>query len=188
MESTGMRKLRVLIGDPGKTNDPFGVIGQEATWPSRQIFTRHAKQFIRKPYSDVADHFESLNKKLNFDLMLIEKNFDYENVSKAFAHLPITYVSTSSGLTEKTRALGWAMDKPFMINWLKTEHKKHTLQYPSKQSRDMVELENQRRQIVGISTPGGQTSYKAQRGRHDDLFMAELIGCNAIRIWWEQLR
>lgn len=180
-----MKSLKLLIGDPGKTNDPFGVIGQEATWPKRQIFTRHAKQFKGAPYGVVADHFTKLHKKHNFDMLILEKNFDYENVSKAFSHLPITYVTTSSNLTDKKRSTGWSVDKPFMINWLKTEHKLHTLQYPKNQSIDMVELENQRNQIVGVCSPSGHTSYKAQRSRHDDLFMAELIGCNAIRVWWD---
>ncbi len=179
------KTLRVLVGDPGKTNDPFGVVGMEGTWPQRKIYTRLAKQFKRKPYSTVAKYFERQDKHLQFDLMILEKNFDYPDVSKAFAHLPIMYINTSSTLTLQRRAEGWALDKPYMIKWMQQEHKKHTLQYPVKQSVDMVELENQRNQIVGIATPGGSTSYKAQRGRHDDLFMAELIGANTIRGWWD---
>lgn len=186
MESMSMKSksLRLLIGDPGRTNDPFGVIGLEATWPKKKIFIRYAKQFKKKPYSFVAKEFWNLNNKLKFDMMLLEKNFDYENVSKAFATLPITYVSTSSSLTEKTRAKGWAVDKPFMIGWLKEQYPLHTIQFPKSPRDDMEELLNQRRQIVGITAPSGHTAYKAQRGRHDDLFMAQLIGCNAVRIWW----
>jgi len=181
-----LKTLKLLIGDPAKTNDPFGVIGLEGTYPEKKIYTRHAKQFKREPYRTVADHFYNMHKKINFDLMILEKNFDYENISKAFAHLPITYVSTSSNLTKQTRAKGYSVDKPFMIKWLKKEYKKHTVQYPTNQSVDMQELINQRNQIVGITAPSGHVSYKAQRSRHDDLFLCELIGCNAIRIWWDQ--
>jgi len=186
MEFIGMKTLKLLVGDPGKTNDPFGVIGLEATYPEKKIYTRHARQFKRESYHTVANHFSKLHKKINFDLIILEKNFDYENVSKAFAHLPITYVSTSSNLTEQTRAKGWSVDKPYMIRWLKEQYRAHVIQYPAQQTADMAELINQRNQIVGITAPSGHVSYKAQRNRHDDLFLCELIGCNAIRIWWDQ--
>ncbi len=182
-----MKTIKILIGDPGKTNDPFGVIGLEGTWPERKIYVRYAKQFKKEPYSVVANLFTKLYKKMNFDLILLEKNFDYENVSKAFSHLPIKYITTSQGLTEKTKAKGWSVDKPYMIGWLQDEYKKHTIQYPSIHSADMAELINQQNQIVGITAPSGHVSYKAQRNRHDDLFMSKLIGCNSIRIWWDGL-
>jgi len=180
-----MKTLNLLIGDPARANDPFGVTGLQGTWPEKRIYVRHAKQFKREPYSIVAKHFEALHRQINFDMMIIEKNFDYERVYPAFAHLPITYVTTSANLTEETRAKGFSVDKPFMINWLKTQYTSHTIQVPSVQSADMQELINQRNQIVGITGPSGHVSYKAQRNRHDDLFMTELIGCNAIRIWWD---
>lgn len=185
MESTGT-SLRVIIGDPGRSNDPFGIIGLEATWPERKIYTRLAKQFIKTDYDTVAKYFANLSKKIKPHIMLLEKNFDYDNVYPAFSKykLPIKYVTTSTSLTEKTRAKGWAVDKNYMMGWLQQEYKKHTVQFPENPNDDMAELINQRNQIVGITAPSGHVSYKAQRGRHDDLFMAKLIGCNAIRIWW----
>ena len=179
-----MKTLNLLVGDPAKSSDYFGVIGLQATYPEKKIFVRHAKQFLKKSYRTVANHFEKLHRHINFDMMIIEKNFDYENVSKAFHHLPITYVSTTGNMTEEKRQNGWAVDKPYMIGWLKEKYSKHLIQLPEVQSDDMRELINQRNQIVGITAPSGHVSYKAQRGRHDDLFMCELIGCNAVRIWW----
>lgn len=178
--------LKLISGDPGKSNDPFGVVGLVGTWPERKIIVTHAKQFKRKSYARVANHFKNQWQKNDLDLLLIEKNFDYENVSKAFSDLPITYVSTSGTLTEKSRAKGWAVDKPYMIGWLKDEYKAHTIKWPEIKNADMQELIDQRAQIVPITAPSGHVTYKAQRGRHDDLFMAKLIGCNAIRIWWDQ--
>lgn len=185
MEYNGMKNLKLLIGDPGKSNDPFGVIGLHATWPKKEIFVRYAKQFKKKPYRFVANEFKRLDNKLHFNLMLLEKNFDYENVSKAFSTLPITYVSTTGELTEEVRRKGWAVDKPYMIGWLKEAYTKHLIKFPKAPRDDMQELINQRSQIVGITAPSGHVAYKAQRGRHDDLFMAKLIGCNAVRIWWD---
>lgn len=180
-----MKTLRLLIGDPGKTTDPFGVIGIEATYPEELIYIRHAKQFKNTPYSTVARHFSKMSNMMRPHLILIEKNFDYENVLNAFTHLPVKYITTGTGLTEKTRAKGWTVDKPYMVGWLKEQYKKHTIQLPSNPTEDMQELINQRNQIVGITAPSGHVSYKAQRNRHDDLWMAELIGCNAVRIWWD---
>ncbi len=180
-----MKRINILIGDPAKSGDAFGVVGLEGTWPERKIYIRHAKQFWKKPYKIIANHFESMHKQINFTLMILEKNFDYHNVSRAFAHLPITFVSTTGTLTEKNKAKGWAVDKPYMIGWLKNEYKNHTIQYPKEKSADMQELINQQNEIVGITAPSGHISYKRQRGRHDDLFMPKLIGCNVIRIWWD---
>jgi len=177
--------LRLLIGDPAKTTDAFGVIGVEATWPARKIYLRFAKRFWNEPYKVVANHFALLKRLYKINMMILEKNFDYENVSKAFAHLPITYVTTTGNMTEEKRAKGWAVDKPYMIGWLKQEYKKHTILYPRLLSVEFQELINQRNEMVGITAPSGHVSYKRQRGRHDDLFMAELIGCNAVRLWWD---
>lgn len=187
---TGMMKnLRVVAGDPGRTNDPFGVVGLEATWPDKKIFVRYAKQFKGQPYGFVATWFNKMNLSILPDMILIEKNFEYDDVSAAFSKydLDIKYITTSTNLTEKTRAKGWSVDKNYMIGWLKDEYKYHSFQWPENPSDDMRELINQRNQIVGITGPSGHTTYKAVRNRHDDLFMAKLIGSNAIRIWWEQL-
>jgi hypothetical protein len=88
-------------------------------------------------------------------------------------------------MTEKARAKGWAVDKPFMIGWLKYQYRAKSIIFPAVRSADMQELVDQRSSIAGITAPSGHVAYKAERGRHDDLFMAKLIGCNAIRIWWE---
>ena len=180
-----MKSYRLLIGDPGRTNDPFGEIGLEATYPEKKIYVRFAKQFKNVPYEIVANHFGKMKKLFNPHTIILEKNFDYPNVSRAFAHLPITYVTTSSGLSESTRVKGLSVDKPYMIGWLKVEKKKHNIQYPPKCSRDMQELINQDNEMSGILFPSGHTTYKRVRNRHDDLSMANLIGCNAIRMWWE---
>lgn len=180
--------LKVLIGDPGKTNDPFGVVGLEATWPEKKIYIRFAKQYKNVPYEKIAKKFVQINGKVLPHLILLERNFDFDDVYAAFqdTQLDIKWITTSANLTEKTRSKGWSVDKPFMIGWLRDEYKKHTIQWPEIQSDDMKELVNQRNQIVGITSPSGHVSYAAQRHRHDDMFMAKLIGCNAVRIWWDQ--
>jgi len=181
-----MKTLKLLLGDPAKGKyDPFGALGMEATYPEKKIYIRYARQFL-EPYHTVANHFSIMHKKINFDFIILEKNFDYENVSKAFAHLPITYVTTSSGLTEKTRAKGWSVDKPYVLGWMKVEYNKHTIQTPPNPTKDMEELMRQRIEMASMPGPSGQTSYKRQRGRHDDLVSCEILGCNAIRLWWDR--
>ena len=116
----------------------------------------------------------------------MEKNFDYPNVSKAFTNLPIQYITTSGNLTEKTRQKGYAVDKPFMINWLKNKKKNHEILFTENPTKDMQELIDQIPKISQFITPGGQTSYKAYRNQHDDLFMAALHCTNFIRLYIEQ--
>jgi len=50
----------------------------------------------------------------------------------------------------------------------------------------MQTLIDQIPQIAAITTANGSTTYKAQRGRHDDLFMAALHCCNFVRLFIEQ--
>ena len=184
MKST--KSISVLSGDPGKTNDPFGTIGQIGTWPEKKIYVTYAKQFIKEKYTVVANHFAKIHKKIKPTVILMEKNFDYENVSKAFSYLPVKYVTTSGNLTEKTRQMGFTVDKPFMIEWLKDKKKNHDILFSKNPTKDMQVLIDQYPQIVPILTAGGYT-YKAMRGRHDDLFMAHLIGANYIRLWWNRM-
>lgn len=177
-----MKILKLLIGDPGRTTDPFGVVGLEGTWPKKKIHIKLAKQFKRQKYRMVAAYFKKAIKKIHPDLVFLEKNFDYDRLKPAFAKLPITYVTMSTGLTENTRRKGFTVDKPWVIKKIDGLHKTHSIIYPEKLTRDMQELINQRNEMSSVSG-----SYKRMRGRHDDLFMAKLIGINAILLWWENL-
>ncbi len=177
-----MKYLRVLSGDPGRVNDPFGVVGLEAIWPKKKIHIKLAKQFKRQKYRMVAVYFKKAIKKIHPDLVLIEKNFDYDRLNPAFVKLPITYVTMSTGLTEKTRMKGYSIDKTWVIRKIDELHKRHAIVYPEKLTRDMQELINQRNEMVSVNG-----SYKRKRSRHDDLFMAKLIGINAILLWWDNL-
>ena len=181
-----MKSFRVLSGDTGRTTDPFVVIGLEGTYPKKQIFVRLAKQFKREKYRKVARYFTKVSKQIHPDLILIEKNFDYEKVLLAFKHLPITYVTMSSGLTEETKQKGFSVDKPWCIRQIDSLQRKHAILYPEKLSYDMQELINQRNEMDAVPTGTGHISYKRTRNRHDDLFIAALHCCNFIRLFQEQ--
>lgn len=183
-------KLNVVTGDPARHGDAFGVVGLEGTYPERVINIRHAKQFIKKPYSIVAAHLKLLQKKVNPKIMAIETNYRGKRLLPLFRdkyELPLFGIHTSANLTDETRRKGFAMDKPFMIKWYAQQQKNHRILYPNNRTADMDEMITQDNEIVGITQPTGHTSYKRMRGRHDDLFMAKLIGCNFIRLWWEEL-
>lgn len=174
------------MGDPAYSGDYFGTLGLEGTYPEKQINIRYARRFRKVTnetreqfYARVAAHYKSLHNKLHFDMIILEKNFDYDRVAPAFKELPILYVTTSGELTAQTRSKGKSVDKNFMIGWLKKEYIKHTIQLPTTHSTEIEELINQRNEISQING-----SFKRMRGRHDDLFSCELIGCNVIRLWW----
>ena len=184
-------KLDVLIGDPARHGDAFGIVGLEGVYPQKLIHIRHAKQFIGEKYSVVARHFTSLQRTIDPDIMGIEMNYRGKKLLSLFRakyKLPMIGINTSANLTDNTRKNGHSMDKPFMMKWYSTQQKQHRILYPQIRTADMEELINQDNEMVGIPLPSGHTSYKRMRGRHDDLFMAKLIGCNIIRIWWEEMQ
>jgi len=183
-------KLEVVTGDPARSGDAFGVVGLEGLYPQRLIHIRHAKQFIHEKYSVVAEHFSFLQKKIVPDIMGIEMNYRGKKLLPLFRikyKLPMIGINTSANLTEQTRKRICSMDKPFMMKWYATQQRLHKILYPEKRTADMEELINQDNEMVGITQPSGHVSFKRKRNRHDDLFMAKLIGCNIIRIWWEEM-
>jgi len=162
-------------------NDPFGVVGIHANLITKKIHVKLAKQFKKEKYETVANYLQSVKKKINPDFMGIETNNRGKDILKLFESrysLPLHAVTTSSHLTENTRSKGFAMDKPFMINWFVEEKQKHNILFSPKPSKDMQTLIDQIPQIVSLKTLSGLTTHKAQRGRHDDLFMALLLCCH----------
>lgn len=183
-------KLKVVIGDPARSGDAFGVAGLEGLYPEKLIHIRHAKQFIDEKYSVVAQHFLHLQKKIDPDIMCIEMNYRGKKLLSLFRtkyKLPIIGINTSANLTEQTRKKGYSMDKPFMMRWYAEQQRIHRILYPENRTADMDELINQDNEMIGITQPSGHVSFKRKRSRHDDLFMAKLIGCNIIRIWWDKM-
>lgn len=181
------KTLRILSGDPGRTTDPFGNIGLDGTWPEKNIYIRLAKQFKKTPYTKVAKFYSKMQRTVKPDLILLEKNFDYDRIKPIFAHIPVQYVTMASNLKEETRRKGFTVDKPWCIKEIHKLHKRHAIQYPPKITQDIQELINQRNEMASINTGTGHISYKRTRNRHDDLFMAKLIGVNAILLWWERM-
>ena len=123
-------KIRIIAGGPGRTNDPFGIVILDGTWPQRKIYVRGAKQFIKRPYSEIADFVVSLKMEHNPDMILIEKNYDYDNIKKTFEKydLDIQYITTTANLTNKKNSQRYTVDKPYMNKWLARENLKKTVQ------------------------------------------------------------
>ncbi len=183
--------LKVVMGDPGRSADPFGIVGAQYNLNKHKIQFKLAKQFIKKPYSQPAKYFRNIHHKIKPNFMGIELNNRGKKLlklwhSEKYNMKYIHGVNTSANLTEKTRQKGYSMDKPFMVEWFKEQQKLGLFEFPSIPSPDMQELIDQIPQIVAMKTLTGATTYRAQRGRHDDLFMAALHCCNFIRLFIEQ--
>ncbi len=183
--------LKVIMGDPGRTSDAFAWVGTQLKLnDDPKIEFRLAKQFFNTPYKVVAEYAKKIYYLYNPNFMGIETNNRGKEVLALFHrkyHLDfIQGVSTSANLTEKTRQMGYAMDKPFMVQWFKKKLEEKMFSFPDLPTKDMQELIDQIPKIVEIKTPGGKTSYKAHRGQHDDLFIASLHCCNFIRLFLDQ--
>ncbi len=183
--------LRVISNDPANSFDAFGVIGLQATWPEKTIQIKYAKQFFRDKnemnklqfYKNINLQLILLKDSIQADIVTIEKNFDYDDLYKIFnSPLKPLWVQTCSSLTENNRNNVNTMDKNFMAKWLVKNLTRITI--PQNADETILELIHQNMQISSYTTPSGKTGYKAKSGRHDDLFMAELIGLDVIRKWW----
>lgn len=182
-----MKHLRILSGDPAseKGGDSFGTVGLEATYPEKIIYIRLAKIHKKQPYHIIASYYEKVKLQINPHFILLEKNFDYDNLLPAFTHLNPTYITTTSNLTIQNRINLKAVDKPWVIKEIIKLHQNKQIQYPPKISADMKELINQRNEMSAFTSLSGHISYKRVRGRHDDLYSAKILGINHILRWWE---
>ena len=187
-----MIAFSVVMIDPSllKGGDYFAIVGARLTIGEDTIKYKLAKQMNRGTFEDAARYLKRIHNTIHPNFMGMETNGDGADILKLFKrkyHLNfIKGVSTSGTLTEKTRQMGHAMDKPFMVKWFAKRMREHKILFPAVPSKGMQEYIDQIPKIVAITTAGGQTSYKAYRGQHDDLFIAGLHCANIIRLFLEQ--
>ena len=183
--------LKVIMGDPGRSVDAFAWVGAQLKLDEEaKIEFRLAKQFFKTPYGRVAAYARKIHALYKPNFMGIETNNRGKEVLSLFHRkYDLTFlqgVSTSANMTEKSRQMGFAMDKPFMVEWFKEKMDEQMFSFPGKPLKDMQELIDQIPKIVSFRSPGGKTSYKAYRGQHDDLFLAALHCVNYIRLFIDQ--
>ncbi len=172
--------IKIVCGDPARRNDAFGIIGIQSDIINDTIRIGLAKQFFNQPYSIVANYFTKIKNNLKPDFIGIETNYRGEKLLQLFNYkynLDIKGIHTSANLTEKTRQTGKVMDKSYMIKWFIKHKLAHKIKFPEILTPEMITLTNQMNDMIRIPTQTGYT-YKAQKGRHDDLFMALLLCCH----------
>lgn len=194
-------QIRIVMGDPSGTlkpfdllsdnitNDPFGIVGIQADLIQKKIHVKLARQLKNTKFSSVANEFHSIKDRIKPHFMGLETNNRGKEVLKLFKtkyHLSLHGVSTSSNLTDQTRENGYAMDKPFMINWFAEQKQDHNILFPEKPTHDMSELITQVSEISRFKSLNGSESYKRIRGRHDDLFMALLLCCHIALLYMKR--
>ena len=184
MNASGI--VKIVMGDPGRKNDPFGIVGIELDMKTGIIKPKLARQFIKTKYGVVADYLLTVRNSIKPNIIGIETNNRGKRVMNLYREkyaLKLVGINTSANLTLETLERGLTMDKPFMIGWLKEYLQNHMIKFPNNPTVEMKVLIDQIHQIVGIRTAAGHISYKAQRGRHDDLFMAFLLCCHIARLY-----
>ena len=175
-------------------NDPLGVVGIQANLITKKFHIKLARQFTNEKYVNVVNFLKSIKKKIHPDFMGIETNNRGKDIQELFKikyNLPLTGINTSSHLTSKSRDKGLSMDKAFMIEWFAVQKQKHNILFSDNPSKHMSLLMDQIPQIGTMRTASGLTTYKAVRGRHDDLFLALLLCCHIALLYqkrYEQLK
>lgn len=194
--------IKVVMGDPSGTldnlksntldiqHDPFGVIGVLYNHGTHKIQFKLAKEFTNTNYGVIATYLKNVKKNIKPNFMGLETNNRGKNILKLFREqykMKYMYgVATSADLTEETNQKGYTMDKNFMVRWFIEKREEGFFEFPLSPTKDMQKFIDQIPQIVAMKTLTGATTYKAQRGRHDDLFMAALHCCNFIRLFIDQ--
>lgn len=189
-----MIAFRVIFGDPSDLTggDAFAWVGAQLKLDSSNtIEFKLAKQFWKEKHSNVVAWAKRMHKQIHPNFMGLESNRkEDKRILKLYrVKYGMKYlqgVNTSSNLTEQTRQMGYSMDKVEQTDWLKKKMLKGEISFPSVPGPDMEDLIDQIPQIVTMMTQSGQTTVKAQRGRHDDLYIAALHCTNVIRLFIEQ--
>ena len=171
-------------------HDPLGIIGAQFDLDRYKIQWKMAKQFTNDKFVNVAKYLKKVKRDINPNFMGMETNNQGGEILKLFHRkYDMKYihgVNMSGELTEVTRAKGYSMDKPFMIDWFKKRKQEGMFEFPEVPTKDMQEFIDQIPKIVQSHTANGSTTYKAYRNQHDDLFMAALHCSNIIRLFIEE--
>ena len=204
-------RLRILACDPGRKVDPFGVVlldwhaslreAERKGWvaggsslPSTHrpcIVVHEAAQFIGRPYREVAARIKEIGRQAHPDLVLVESNGSEGRAALAAmeaAGVQRLRAVACGGpdITEQTMQAGTAYSKQAMVDYLRSKIDKRLVVWGG--SSTLGELRQQLREFVSRRSPSGIKTYSRQRGRHDDLAMALLLGCSAARraeLEWE---
>ncbi len=187
-----MSVVRIIMGDPARTSDPFGIVGIEGDLEKDIIRVKLAKQFTErdanKRMARVCGYLQNIRDEIKPHYMGFESNNDGHSIISYMKGkgLPLHGITTSANLTAARRRGGYAMDKPRMIEWFSEYKDNHKIQFPEGGGADMEELIKQISLIVRQRTPTGNYTYRAERGRHDDLFMALLLCCHIYKVYMQK--
>lgn len=199
------QRLRVIACDPGRKADPFGIVfmdwhasqtdaekrgainaapGQHQSDAKPCIVVHEAVQFIRRPYAQVAKEVARMARQVHPDLVLVESNGEGgQRALEAFRARGIQRVAAvacaGEACSEETMRGGTAYSKPAIVQYVQSKLGSRSVVWG--ESDTLGELRQQLREFVWRRTPAGTKTYARQRGRHDDLAMAFLLGCSAAR-------
>ena len=192
-----MKKIiSIVMVDPARTSDPTGIVGITGNLQTGKIHVKYAREITDKDpiirIQKTATILNWINEKINPYFLGCETNNNgTEIIAKIQRYgIDIQGIATSANLTKTTREKGATMDKPWTIKYLAQMKEDGTILFPEVAYGAMKKLITQISEIVGIRQPSGHISYKAIRGRHDDLVLALLLCVHVFlvyqRKWMEQ--
>ena len=169
---------RFIAIDPGVSNDPTGIVGIDTKAGNIQVI--YAQRVPRPTPQEMYELLWKLYAIINPFKISCETNNrgkDFTNAITKFG-MDVNPVFTTNRVREKNKRNPTVMPKNFTIAWLKQQ----TLEFPKNPSTEMQQLIDEVNSIQRFEM-GSNTQYKAQRSRHDDLFMALLIAVHTYRVF-----
>jgi len=180
---TAARTKRIIGIDPGRTHDPAAIVG--ITWsPADGIMIRHASQHVGMSYDTLAHrHVRPLCQSVLPHYVAVETNNEGHACLAAIRRAGVTGargVATTGAMDPWRRSRSpYAMDKPYMVSWMRERLRGGRLRLPPKgHSRYADLLCTQIQDISSYQQLSGSTAYRARLGRHDDLWMAAMLACH----------
>lgn len=208
---------RIIMGDPGGLSDAFGFVGVEASLPlppphrgsdysasataDPVITIKYAREIRAPGFDEIAEEISREIRPMRPNFLGFETNHRGDDAVQAFRRHGFRAfgVATTAETRDHTRMA--AMDKPFTARYLRDASDiHHRLIWPPPTTaaasssslkaslRGIGTLRAQWKSIVAMPTPSGRTTYRAERGRHDDLFSALLLCAHVARIWALRVR
>lgn len=176
---------RIICGDPGRSKDPFGIVGVEYDTMESIIRIKFADRFKDKPFIYVAQQMYPFVQRVNPHYLCLETNNEGKQAIQAFKDaglvnvLGINTVSNLSGKNWDTKFDSMDKNRTTMVlnDLIKTEK----LTFPRYATPEIRELVNELNQIESKITESGKVSYRARSSRHDDLYMALLLCIHVVR-------
>ena len=159
--------IKALGIDPGRTHDPTGLVFLEGTFMRIDLVSAHS--WKNMPFHVLASRvWEFVHMHPGAHIIVEANGIIGQNCIAKLSNIPGLYpMHTVAQCTTTSKRLK-AVPKVETIHFIRSLLQQKILHI----SPQHTQLWQQIQDITSYTTPNGSTTYRAQKGRHDDMLMA----------------